>query len=43
MLTRYGHVLWTLDSVAEVGPNYTLLRGEETKAMRRKGDVDMWC
>ena len=25
-----------LDSVAEVGPNYTLLRSEETKAKRRK-------
>ena len=25
-----------LDSVAEVGPNYTLLRSKETKAMRRK-------
>ena len=35
--------LWprAVDSVAEVGPNYTLLRGEETKAMRRKGDVDI--
>ena len=25
-----------LDSVAEVGPNYTLLRSKETKAKRRK-------
>ena len=25
-----------LDSVAEVGPNYTLLRSKESKAMRRK-------
>ena len=25
-----------LDSVAEVNPNYTLLRSKETKAMRRK-------